>query len=172
MGLETALLVGGLALGGYGMASSYQNSQNQAKALKSEAALKASERAKEATALAAEQKVSFLNSGIALTGEENSTPTSVMSSTYAKGKEDINQIKENYNAKLESVYSSQRSNFLSGLGMMALGTAASGLLSGISLGGSTAVTGGVGGSTGVASVAGKGVVNTWSPSASQLALLA
>lgn len=171
MGLETALLVGGLALGGYGMASSYQNSQNQAKALKAEAALKASERAKEATALAAEQKVSFLNSGIALTGEENSTPTSVLSSTYAKGKEDINQIKENYNAKLESVYSSQRSNFLSGLGMMALGTAASGVLSGLNFG-STAVTGGVGGSTGVASVAGQGVVNTWSPSASQLALLA
>jgi hypothetical protein len=114
------------------MVSSYQSASAKAKALKSEAALKASERAKETTALAAAQKVSFLNSGISLTGEDNTTPMSVLSDTYTKGKEDISQIKENYNAQLKNVWSQARSSFLSSLGGLALGVAGSGLFSGAS----------------------------------------
>ncbi len=146
MGLETALLVAGVGLTAGSMVSSYQSASAKAKALKSEAALKASERAKETTALAAAQKVSFLNSGISLTGEDNTTPMSVLSDTYTKGKEDISQIKENYNAQLKNVWSQARSSFLSSLGSMALNVAGSGLLSGFG-DSSSVIQGGVGGVT-------------------------
>lgn len=136
MGLETLLLAGlSVGLGTAGMVSSYQSAAKQSKALKTQAALEASERAKATTALASEQKVSFLNSGIALTGEDNTTPMSVISSTYVKGKEDISRIKENYNTKIDNVWSAERSSFLTSLGSMALGLATAGVLSG--LGGAT-----------------------------------
>jgi hypothetical protein len=131
MGLETLLIAGTIGLGTAGMVSSYQSAAKQSKALKAQAALEASERSKATTALAAEQKVSFLNSGIALTGEDNTTPTSVLSSTYIKGKEDIGRIKENYNTKIDNVWSAERSSFLTSLGTMALGLATAGVLSGL-----------------------------------------
>lgn len=124
MGLETILmgsLVGaGIGLSAAGMASSNANAKKQAEALKKEGELKATESARETNALAAAQKVSFLNSGISLTGE-NDTPMGVLNSTYTKGKQDIGQIKENYDTEIENVYSQARTQLLSGLGGLTLG---------------------------------------------------
>jgi len=125
MGLETILmgsLVGaGLGLSAASMASSNVSAKKQAEALKKEGEIKASERAKEINALAATQKVSFLNSGISLTGEENTTPMAVLSSTYKTGKEDISQIKENYDLQIDNVYSQARTQLLKSLGGLAMG---------------------------------------------------
>lgn len=124
MGLETILMGGligaGLGLSAAGMASSNSSAKKQAEALKKEGELKATERARETNALAAAQKVSFLNSGISLTGEDD-TPMGVLTSTFRKGKEDIGQIKDNYDTQIENVYSQARTQLLSGLGSLSLG---------------------------------------------------
>lgn len=125
------------------MVSSSSAANKQAKALNKEAGLKAVERARETTAMAANQRVSFLNSGIALMGGKD-TPSSVLADTYTKGKEDISQIKENYSTQINNVYSQARTKFLQGLGSLALMGAGSGLFSGSE----KAVGGGLTGSLG------------------------
>lgn len=119
MGIETALLIGtGMAVGG--MVETIDNANKQAKALKSEAALKMSERAKEGTALAASQKVSFLSSGIALDGDINSTPTSVMSDTYTKARKDVDTIGSNYTTQVKNVFSAARTQLLKQMASLAM----------------------------------------------------
>lgn len=90
----------------------YHDTQKQAKALKKQASIDASQRAKETTALAASQKTSFLSSGINLTGEKGTTPSSILSDTYTKGREDINQIRENYNVKLDTLWADERDKLI------------------------------------------------------------
>lgn len=171
MGLETGLGVGllvteiGLQVGS--MVSGVSSANKQVKALKEEEELKTGERAKETNALAASQKVAFLNSGIAFTGEDNSTPMSLLSDTYNKGRQDISQISKNYKTRINNVYSQSRSDFLQGLANLAFtGLSSLGGLDG-GLDGGSAIQGGVGGmDTGMQSLLG---INggepfpTWSP---------
>jgi hypothetical protein len=108
------------------MFSGAKAANKQAAAIAEESALKTSAKAKETTAVAAAQKVGFLSSGIGLTGEDNSTPMSVMSSTYAAGKADIDLIGKNYATQIQNVYSQARSKLIKQLGSTVLGIAGAG----------------------------------------------
>jgi len=124
MGLVTTLLTVGL--GAASMLSTAKAANKQAAALAEESALKTKAKARETTAMAAAQKVNFMQSGIALTGESNSTPMSVMSSTYTAGLEDIGLIGKNYNTQIQNVYSQARSKLIKQLSSTVLGAAGAG----------------------------------------------
>jgi len=136
----------GLSIAG-GVAAQ-ERSEKQAEAIALEGKIKANERAKQVRRLASQQKVSFLSSGIALTGE--GTPMSVLGETFQFGAEDIDLITQNYQTQVENVLSRGRSEFLTGLGQGITGFAGTiAPLFGPGAGGASAISGatpsGVGG---------------------------
>jgi hypothetical protein len=101
----TALLV---VAGGLQVAKAHSEAQaanKQAKASIAEGNIVAANKAKEVARNAAAQRVSFLNSGLTLEG----TPMNVIESTFNTGTEDINQIRNNYNARAKSQIAAGRS---------------------------------------------------------------
>lgn len=107
------LALAAVVLSGLKMWSTYSQASGQTKALKREANIKAGERAKSTKTLAAKQKVSFLSSGISLTGE--GTPQALIGETYNIGLEDIRQSGQNYASKIKNVWGAARTSMLSEL---------------------------------------------------------
>ena len=108
--MATGIMIG-LAVASAGM--QLKNAQAQAKAVVQQGANEAT-RAKQITmARAAEQKSSFLSSGITLEG----TPLSVMNSTYDVGKADIEQGIRNANVQSRNIIGASRANALSSIAM-------------------------------------------------------
>ena len=116
----TAVVVAAAATGA-SMYSSYKSAGAQEEALLKESELKTQERAKQTKKLAAAQRVSFLTSGISLTGE--GTPETLISETYRVGKEDIGLIREKYGAQIKNVWSQTRTKMISDISSFAMGAA-------------------------------------------------
>ena len=72
-----------------------ENAQAQSDALRKEGTLAAQNKAQEVARKAARQRVSFLSAGLTMEG----TPESVIGAGLATGKEDIDQIAQNYAAR-------------------------------------------------------------------------
>jgi hypothetical protein len=114
-----------LALTAYSAYNNYENAKDQKKALEQEKDLKVKERQKNTKLLIARQKVSFLNSGISLTGE--GTPQNMFDETERIGLEDVEQIKSNYGQAQKNLMSSARSSLFSSLAGMASSVASKGM---------------------------------------------
>lgn len=112
MGWESAITTA-LSLAGNFMKSSETNSnaRQQANSIIEEGNINARNKAREIAAKAGTQRVSFLNSGIALEG----TPMNVIDQTFTTGLEDIHRIESNYNTKAKGVISQARSSMLESL---------------------------------------------------------
>lgn len=118
MGIETILFAAFTGL----KAISEMNAANKAAKVNArEGEIVAKEKAKEVRYKAARQTVSFLNSGVTLDG----TPQDVLGETFSTGKEDITNIRSNYNNKSKSIISAGRTQAIgtiaSGFGMAAAG---------------------------------------------------
>lgn len=107
-------MIGQLAIAGLQVAnaiSSYNQSKSQARNIKKQGEEAAKTRAQEIRALAAEQRVSYLNSGLELEG----TPTSVISDTYNTGLEDIKAINSSTRTQMKNTLKTGQASLLSGL---------------------------------------------------------
>lgn len=102
MGVETALLIGSTLL----QASSQMSAaKRNADAEIDEANLVAKNKSKETRYRAAQQQLSFLNSGLTLEG----TPMSAIQSTFSTGLEDIELIQSNASKRAKNIISEGRS---------------------------------------------------------------
>lgn len=91
--------------------------RKQLEAQAMQAKVQAEQRVKSTKKLAAQQKASFLASGISLTGD--GTPDAVISSTYQVGMEDVDNIKK-YGAVMgDNISANARARMLSTYGQMA-----------------------------------------------------
>lgn len=107
-------MIGQLAIAGLRVASAisdYKQSKSQAKSIKEQGRQMAAARANEIRALAAEQRVSYLASGLELEG----TPMSVINDTYNTGMKDIAAIKSNTKTQMKNTLKQGKSSLLSGL---------------------------------------------------------
>lgn len=111
MEVMTALMIAGVGFGAMKSATELKNARSEAKATIKAGELSAKNKAIQTSALAAQQKSSFLTSGLELEG----TPISVISSTYRTGKEDVQQILENANIKSSNIMGKARSGVLTNL---------------------------------------------------------
>lgn len=102
MGLETALILGAAL---FTADQQIRQSEKQAKAEVEAADIQNKERAKRTKALAARQKVSFLQSGLALEG----TPMAAVQGVFDTGIEDINLASRNANTRASNIVSQGRS---------------------------------------------------------------
>lgn len=107
-------MIGQLAITGLQVAkavSDYNQSKSQARAIREQGKQAAAARAQEIRALAAEQRVSYLASGLELEG----TPTSVINDTYNTGLEDIKAINSNTRTQMKNVLKQGQASLLGGL---------------------------------------------------------
>ncbi len=147
--ITATLLVVGTTMSAMSAIQSFKDSKKQAKAVAQEGALKAAEREKQIRRQAASQKVSFLSSGISLSGEDSDLPNVVMQDTFSTGIQDINLIKSNYNQQSKNIMGAARSKLMSDIGGMALNIGMGAAMGGMGGGGGT--TGGGGGGIGIPS---------------------
>lgn len=147
MGIEL-LVLAGLTMGAAHLKGKQQQSQyedqaeiyaQQANAVAAEGALKARERSRQIAKLGSQQKTSFLQSGVTLQG----TPMNVLSDTYKTGREDIDLLKKNYEAKTGSLIAQANQSLKTGRSSYQQS-----LLSGAMSVGTMAVMGGIGGASG------------------------
>ena len=107
-------MIGQLAIAGLRVASAisnYKQSKSQAKSIQEQGRQAAVARANEIRALAAEQRVSYLASGLELEG----TPMSVINDTYNTGVEDINAIKSSTTTQMRNTLKQGKSSLLGSL---------------------------------------------------------
>lgn len=107
-------MIGQLALAGLQVAnavSNYNQSKSQARGIAKQGAQEARVRAQEIRALAAEQRASYLASGLELEG----TPASIISDTYNTGLEDIEAIKSSTKTQMKNAIKQGQSSLLGGL---------------------------------------------------------
>ncbi|MBQ5784654.1 MAG: hypothetical protein IIW11_06720 [Bacteroidales bacterium] len=107
-------MIGQLAITGLQVAkavSDYNQSKSQARAIREQGKQAAATRAQEIRALAAEQRVSYLASGLELEG----TPTSVINDTYNTGLEDIKAINSNTRTQMKNTLKQGQASLLGGL---------------------------------------------------------
>jgi len=133
----------GAILTGLSMASTYSQAKSQSKALAEEGTIKAQQRSKRTQQIAGQQKASFLQSGISLTGE--GTAQYLIDETYDIGLEDIDLIKKNYNRGISNVMGSARTKMISQLGQFALSAGIGGWGSGLNPGSQVSGSASVGG---------------------------
>lgn len=106
MGVETAILVGGLTLAkGVG---DYNQAKSSARATANEGRIAIANRKREIQELVARQKIGYLQSGVELEG----TAQTVMQDTYTKGIEDVNAIAGTYNKSIKNQMTAARANLL------------------------------------------------------------
>lgn len=120
MGIETFILAAKVA----SAISGFMGARQQAKATVAEGKLEAERRRDVVKAEAAQQKTSFLSSGLTLAG----TPQDVLESTFTTGIADVNQIISNANRQSKNIMSQARTNFLGSVAT--IGLEASGLFKG------------------------------------------
>jgi hypothetical protein len=114
MGIETALVVGGLGLmQGIGQ---YNQAKSAARATAAEGDIVAKNRQKEIMMLASRQRLSYLQAGLELEG----TPTNVITDTYNTGLADINNIYTNYRQSVKNQMTGARSQLLGNLAQTGL----------------------------------------------------
>jgi hypothetical protein len=145
--ITAMLLIAGTAMSVMSARAKYQAAKKQKSALEAEGALKARQRDIQTRALAARQKVSFLSSGISLTGDGDVADV-VMQDTYTKGLEDVNLIKQNYETAANNVMGQARAQMMADIGEMVMNVGMVGAMSGaFSGGGLTSAKGLTGSST-------------------------
>lgn len=106
MGVETAILVGGLTLAkGVG---DYNQAKSSARATANEGRIAIANRKREIQELVARQKIGYLQSGVELEG----TAQAVMQDTYNKGVEDVNAIAGTYNKSIKNQMTAARAQLL------------------------------------------------------------
>lgn len=135
MGIETAIVVGSLALGATSAIGNYNQSKSTARQTAKEGQIVAANRAEEIKKLAAKQRVSYLKAGLELDG----TPQIVMNDTYDKGIADINAITGSYNQKVKNILTAGRSKLLGDLASTGLSAVSVGSL--MNMGGLTSLGG-------------------------------
>ena len=110
MGVETMALIaiGSSVASG---ASGISGANKEAKSMVAEGNIVTANKAKEIKYKASSQKVSFLNSGLALDG----TPAAVIAETFKTGLEDVGQIQSNYNRGAKNVVNKARTQALTKL---------------------------------------------------------
>ena len=112
----TGVVVAAVGVALYG-ASAYVTSANatkQNKALADQGQRDAEIKSRQTLRLAAAQRMSFLQSGISLTGD-NDTANAVTSETYKFGLQDISQIKSNAENRSSNLMSQARSSQINDL---------------------------------------------------------
>jgi len=100
--------------------------KKEASAITEEARLQAENKARDTVREAGKLQSSFLSSGLTMEG----TPMEVLKRTYQYGREDINQIAKNANARSKNIMTKARTEMLEGM---------TGLLKGIDFGGGSSV---------------------------------
>lgn len=115
--LGTALAVAGIGASLLKGIGGYNQSKSNARAYATQAGIQARNRAQDIQALASVQKMSFLNSGVELTG----TPAAVINDTYNTGLEDLEAIRSGYQTQIKNSLVQGRSNLLGVLGTAAVG---------------------------------------------------
>lgn len=129
MGLETALVIGGLSIAsGIGQ---YNQAKSKARATARQGERAIENRKNEILALASKQKMAYLDSGVELEG----TPQAVIQDTYNTGLADIADIKSATRKSIKNQLTSARANLLgsianagvSAVGMYNMFSGASGL---------------------------------------------
>jgi hypothetical protein len=118
-GVTTAALIASLVMSAAAAAaqgiSSYMTAKAQSKALAAEGTERARQRDLRTKALAANQKASFLSSGIVLSGDQGETSGFVVNETYQHGVEDVGRIKSVYNERIKDTMAGGRMALISGL---------------------------------------------------------
>ena len=115
MGIETAILVGGLSLAkGIG---DYNQAKSSARATAQQGRIAINNRKREIQELVARQKIGYLQSGVELEG----TAQTVMQDTYTKGVEDVNAIAGNYNKSIKNQMTAARANLLGSIAQAGIG---------------------------------------------------
>lgn len=107
-------MIGAAIIGGLQVASAignYNQAKSQARQTIRQGNQMAENRAKEISRLVAQQRVSYLASGLELDG----TPQSVMNDTYNTGLEDIKAIKSNAKTQAKNIIKQGQANLLGGL---------------------------------------------------------
>ena len=107
-------MIGAAIIGGLQVASAignYNQAKSQARQTIRQGNQMAENRAKEISRLVAQQRVSYLASGLELDG----TPQSVMNDTYNTGLEDIKAIKSNAKTQAKNIIKTGQANLLGGL---------------------------------------------------------
>lgn len=107
-------MIGQLAIAGLQVAnavSNYNQAKSQARHIKEQGKQAAITRAKEIQALASEQRVSYLASGLELDG----TPLAVINDTYKTGIEDINAINSSTRTQMKNAIKQGKASLLGGL---------------------------------------------------------
>jgi hypothetical protein len=106
MGLETAILIGGLQLAkGVG---EYNQAKSSARATAREGEIAVENRKKEIMQLVAKQKVGYIQSGVELEG----TAQAVMQDTYNTGIADMEAIAGSYNQNIKNSLRAARAQLL------------------------------------------------------------
>lgn len=129
-------MIGAAIIGGLQVASAignYNQAKSQARQTIRQGNQMAENRAKEISRLVAQQRVSYLASGLELDG----TPQSVMNDTYNTGLEDIKAIKSNAKTQAKNIIKQGQANLLGGLAQA--GASAYSVYSGFSAPASTQV---------------------------------
>lgn len=106
-------MIGQLAIAGLQVAKAvgdYNQSKSQARQIREQSKQAAKARAQEIRALAAEQRASYLASGLELEG----TPMSVINDTYNTGLEDITAIGTSAKTQMKNTLRQGRSSLLGG----------------------------------------------------------
>jgi vacuolar-type H+-ATPase subunit H len=119
MGWETAIQAGATIYSGIKQNNA---ARTEAKAITEEARIQAENKARETVREGGRLQSSFLSSGFTMEG----TPTEVLKHAYQYGKEDINQIAKNANARSKNIMTKARAQMLEG---------ATGMFSQINMGG-------------------------------------
>lgn len=107
-------MIGQLAIAGLQVAKAvgdYNQSKSQARQIREQGKQAAAARAQEIRALAAEQRASYLASGLELEG----TPMSVINDTYNTGLEDIRAIGSSTKTQMKNTLKQGQSSLLGGL---------------------------------------------------------
>ena len=107
-------MIGQLAITGLQVAKAigdYNQAKSQAKSIKEQGKQAAATRAQEIRALAAEQRVSYLASGLELEG----TPMAVINDTYNTGLEDIKAINSSTRTQMKNTMKQGQASLLGGL---------------------------------------------------------
>lgn len=114
MGIETALIVGGLQLAS--SIGQYNQAKSDARTTAKEGAIAINNRKREIQQVAAKQKIGYLQSGVELEG----TAQAVMQDTYNTGIQDVNAISSSYNQSIKNQLTQARANLLGGIGGSAM----------------------------------------------------
>ena len=114
MGIETAIVVGGLSLAkGIG---EYNQAKSGARATAREGEIAIANRKKEIQDLVAKQKIGYLQSGVELEG----TAQAVMQDTYQTGIKDVQALASSYNKNIKNQLTSARARLLGSIASSAV----------------------------------------------------